>query len=61
MHSQKTRQTAEDPGQPPWNWSEREEEDDEEEEAGREDERSGEAGCLKVPKRASKRDKGWYR
>lgn len=51
MHSQKTRQTAEDPGLPPWNGSEREEEDDEEEE-GKERGGSGEAGCLKVPKRA---------
>lgn len=57
MHSQKTRQTAEDPGLPPWNGSERDEEDDEEEEGGGKG--SGEAGCLKVPKRARKRDKGW--
>lgn len=35
MHSQKTRQTAEDPGLPPWNGSEQEEEDDEEEEGWR--------------------------
>lgn len=38
-----------------WNGSERE--NDEEEEGGG-GERSGEAGCLKVPKRARKRDKG---
>lgn len=58
MHSQKTRQTAEDPGLPPWNEREQEEEedDDEEEEGGEESE---EAGCLKVPKSARKRDKGW--
>lgn len=54
MHSQKTRQTAEDPGLPPWNGSEQEEEDDEEEEGGG---GSGEAGCLKVPKRTRERER----
>lgn len=39
-----------------WNGSERE--NDEEEGGGGGGERSGEAGCLKVPKRARKRDKG---